>query len=169
MKKLFLILIVFFSAIFFLVKNTHAVCPVCTIAVGAGIGLSRYLGIDDTITGLWIGGLTVSFIIWTLTFFDKKKIHFPGKKLITLLGYYLLIIIPLYLTGIAGHPLNTLWGIDKLLLGTAIGSIAFFSGSLCYDYLKRKNNNRAYFPFQKVVMPIIPLIILSIIFYFLIK
>ena len=32
-----------------------AICPVCTVAVGAGIGLSRWLGIDDSITGLWIG------------------------------------------------------------------------------------------------------------------
>ncbi|MCX6758247.1 MAG: hypothetical protein NTX14_00895, partial [Candidatus Nealsonbacteria bacterium] len=43
-----------------------AVCPICTVAVGAGLGLSRWFGIDDSISGLWIGGLIVSFILWTI-------------------------------------------------------------------------------------------------------
>jgi hypothetical protein len=33
------------------------VCPVCTIAVAGGVGLCRYLGIDDLISGSWIGAL----------------------------------------------------------------------------------------------------------------
>ncbi len=37
-------------------NSAQAICPICTIAVGAGVGFSRYLGIDDTIAGLWIGG-----------------------------------------------------------------------------------------------------------------
>lgn len=72
---------------------------------------------------------------------------------------------------IMGHPLNTFCncGIDKLLIGIVSGSISFWFGAIWYFYLKEKNNGHAYFPFQKVVMPISPLIILSIIFYFLTK
>ena len=44
-------------------------CPVCAVAVGVGLGLSRWLKIDDAISGLWIGALIVSlsFILakWT--------------------------------------------------------------------------------------------------------
>jgi hypothetical protein len=29
-----------------------AVCPVCTIAIASGVGLCRYLGIDDLVSGL---------------------------------------------------------------------------------------------------------------------
>jgi len=29
-----------------------AQCPVCTVAIGVGVGLCRYLGIDDLITGI---------------------------------------------------------------------------------------------------------------------
>jgi hypothetical protein len=36
------------------------VCPVCTIAVAGGVGLCRYLGIDDLISGAWIGALLFS-------------------------------------------------------------------------------------------------------------
>lgn len=38
-----------------LTAKAQAVCPVCTVAVGTGVGLSRWLGVDDTITGLWLG------------------------------------------------------------------------------------------------------------------
>jgi len=156
-----------FIACIFLLKQAYAICPVCTIAVGVGIGFSRWLGIDDTITGLWLGGLVVSLIIWTLFWFDKRNIRFKGRILMTTIAYYLIMVVPLYYMGIIGHPLNKLWGMDKIILGTMIGSVAFFLGSMSYFYLKKRNNNHAYFPFQKVVMPIAPLLVLSFIFYFI--
>ena len=149
--------------------SAKAVCPVCTVAVAAGVGLSRYLGIDDIISGLWIGGLIISLIIWTINWLNKKNIHFMGRKIIVIIGYYVLIIVPLYWGGIMGHELNKFWEIDKLLLGIIMGSIGFSFGAWVYYFLKAKNNGHAYFPFQKVVMPISPLIVLSVIFYFLTK
>lgn len=149
--------------------SAQAICPLCTIAVGAGIGLAEWLGIDNTITGLWVGGFIVSLIVWTNTWLRSKNIKFFGDKLLVTVLYYLLIIAPLYPMGIMGNPLKTLWGIDKLLIGIIIGSISFYLGSVSYFYMKKHHNNRAYFPFQKVVMPIAPLIIFSIIFYFITK
>ncbi len=154
--------------IFLISGKALAVCPVCTIAVGAGIGLSRWLGIDDTITGLWIGGLTISLTIWTINWLRKKNIKFKGLDSLIVLGYYALTILPLYFSKIIGHPYNTFWGLDKLLLGIALGSIFFFLGVWTYNLIKQKRG-KAHFPFQKVVMPIFPLVILSIIFYFLTK
>jgi hypothetical protein len=171
MKKIIIFILSILGLNFLMAKQALAVCPICTIAVGAGIGLSRWLGIDDSITGLWIGGLTVSLITWTLSWFDKKKILFKGRAIITILGYYLLIVTPLYFMGIMGNPLNSICfcGLDKLVIGIIVGSIAFWFGAEWYYYLKAKNGGHAYFPFQKVVMPISPLIILSIIYYFLTK
>lgn len=161
----------FILALIFLLKGTlvQAVCPVCTVAVGAGLGLSRWLGIDDSITGLWIGGLTVSFIIWTLTWLAKKKISFKGIGPVTVVSFYLLIILPLYWGGLIGHPANAIWGIDRFVLGIIAGSAAFFGASSWYEQLKKKNNNHAHFPFQKIVMPVGTLVLLSGIFYFLIN
>ncbi|MBU0456022.1 MAG: hypothetical protein ABIH77_04870 [Pseudomonadota bacterium] len=147
--------------------KAFAVCPVCTIFVGAGIGLSHWLGIDDSVTGLWIGGFIVSLIIWTVAWFDKKNIRFKGRKILITLLYYASVVVPLYTSGIIGHPLNKLWGIDKLVLGILLGSIAFSLGALGHQMLKARNNNHAFFPFQKVVMPILPLLVLSVFFYFL--
>jgi hypothetical protein len=39
--------------------------------------------------------------------------------------------------------------------------------SLWYQILKKKNNGHAYFPFQKVVMPIVGLALMSVAFYFI--
>lgn len=172
MKKTSLYVFSFVIAGLFFAKNALAVCPICTIAVGAGIGLSRWLGVDDIITGLWIGGLIVSIIIWTISWFNKKNIRFKGIKTATILGYYLLIVVPLYFTGFLGNPHNSLvcfcgFHFDKLILGIIVGSVGFWFGANWYDYLKEKNNGRAYFPFQKILMPIVLLILLSIVFYFL--
>lgn len=149
------------------IQKTYAVCPVCTVAVGAGVGLSRWLGIDDTITGLWVGGLIVSLIIWTISYLEKKKIQFFAQRFLVVLGYYLLVLMPLYWTEILGHPYNKLWGVDKLFLGIALGSVVLALSAWGYFKLKEKNNGRPYFPFQKVIMPVGALLILSIIFYFL--
>jgi len=149
----------------FFALPAKAVCPVCTIAVGACVGLAQYLGIDDTITGLWIGGLIISMAAWTINWLNKKNILFKGRKILVTCGYYAIIILPLYFKNIIGHPFNQIWGMDKLLLGIILGSIFFFLGNIFSLYLKKINGGKAYFPFQKVVMPIVPLIILSFIFY----
>lgn len=164
-------LAIFFTIVvsFLFAASAKAICPICTVAVGAGVGLSRWLGIDDVIAGLWIGGLTVSLIMWTIDWLEKKNIRFKKRKLITVLAYYGIIVAPLYWTGIMGHPFNKIWGMDKLLLGIILGSLSFFLGGFWYYRMKAKNGGHAYFPFQKVVMPVAPLIILSAFFYFLTK
>jgi hypothetical protein len=174
MKKLLFLLITFIFFSFFVAKIALAICPVCTVAVGSALGLSRYLGIDDTISGLWLGGLIVSLIFWTIDWLDKKNIKFKGRNVLTIVLWYLFLILPLYFLGFLGNPQNSLLcfcGIyfEKLFLGILTGSFAFWSGAEWYYYLKERNQGHAYFPFQKVVMPIAPLIVLSLIFYFLLK
>ena len=173
-KKLSALFLSVFFFILFFAKKTLAICPICTVAVGAGVGFSRWLGIDDIITGLWVGGLTVSLIDWTITWLEKKNIRFKGKNILTILGYYALILIPLYYSGFIGHSHNSLlcwcgFHLDKLLLGIIVGSLGFQFGASFYYYLKEKNQGHAYFPFQKVLMPIAPLILLSLIFFLLLK
>ncbi|MCL5260400.1 MAG: hypothetical protein M1561_01770 [Gammaproteobacteria bacterium] len=159
--------IIFFILSILFVTPAFAICPICTFAVGAGIGLAQYCGVDDTITGLWIGGLIVSLIVWTTHWLTQRNIKFFGRKILIVVGYYALTIIPLYITHHIGHPLNKLWGYDKILLGIAIGSVALALGSICYTIIKKHNGDKAWFPFQKVVMPVLPLIILSVVFYFI--
>jgi hypothetical protein len=149
------------------VKIAEAVCPLCTIAVGAGVGLSRYLGIDDTIIGLWLGALILSSSLWLIDWFEKKKIKFFARDQIAIASFYLIVLLPLYFSGIIGHKYNTLFGIDKLLLGCFLGTIIFIKAVFAEKYLRKLNNNKVIFPYQKVVIPVVFLIIASIIVYLL--
>jgi hypothetical protein len=142
-----------------------AVCPVCTIAVAGGVGLCRYLGIDDLISGAWIGALLFSLFLWTIEWLDKRKIKFLFRKPLVFVFWYWLTIFPLMKIGIIGHPQNKFWGIDKLIFGIFSGTIVFLFSILFENYLRKKNQGKAYFKFQKVIIPILFLTILSLIFW----
>lgn len=144
------------------------VCPVCVVAIGAGLGLSRWLGIDDVISSIWIGALLTALILWTLMWLKKKKWDFLDDGVVITLAYILLTYIPLYYAGIVGQPLNKIWGLDKILFGSTVGTIAFFLGHWVNLYLKNKNNGKARFPYQKVICPFASLIIASLILWKLI-
>lgn len=168
-KKLFFLLIPIFSLAALPAK---AVCPVCVVAVGAGLGLSEYLGIDDSIAGVWIGGLIVGLIAWTINWFNKKDYKFGNKDvrdILTTIIYYTMVIWPLLSKDFIGNPGNKLFDIDKLALGITAGSIVFLGANLWYNNIKKKNDGHAWFPFQKVAWPVGALIISSVIFYFLTK
>ncbi|MCX8178754.1 MAG: hypothetical protein N3D75_02925 [Candidatus Aenigmarchaeota archaeon] len=148
-----------------LLPYAKAVCPLCTIAVGAGLGLFRYMGIDDLITSIWIGGLLISMSFWTIDWLEKKKIKFIFRDQIVFLSFYLLVIIPFYLGQIIGHPLNTFFGIDKIIFGMFVGTVAFLKSIYFDRYLRKINQNKVLFPYQKVILPLLFLLIASISFY----
>lgn len=159
------------AIIFFILLplSAQAVCPICTVAVCAGVGLSQWLGIDDLYTGIWLGGLIVSLIIWTIAWLNKKSLRFFGRKPLIIALYYLATVWPLSYYQIIGLPYNQLWGIDKLLLGVISGSTAFFLGHLIHLYLKKRNNGKSFFASQKVILPVGFLLILNLIFYLICK
>lgn len=156
----------------FFAAPAHAICPLCTVAVGAGVGFSRSLGIDDSIVGVWIGGLLVSSSMWLIEWLRKKKTIKDKKEIFWTIGIFLamyaLVIIPLKLSGVIGHPLNVLLGIDKVLLGIIIGSVVFFTMGRLHFFLTKKNNDKVYFPYQKVVIPVGGLLLATIILYFIV-
>lgn len=163
MKKLELI--IFLSSFILFPSSILAVCPVCTVAVVGGLGISRWLGIDDVISSIWIGGLIISSGLWLADWIGKRKWKIPFKEIFSILIFYLFVILPLYWGKIIGITNNNLWGVDKILLGIIIGSITFYFGVLT-DKLSRKiNNNKIYFYYQKIIIPILYLSIISYIFY----
>lgn len=169
MKKLFYISL---PSLALFALPAKAICPVCVVAVGAGLGLSEYLGIDDTIAGVWIGGMMVSLIAWTINWFNKKNWSFGNKDLrdiLTTIIYYAMVIWPLLNQQLIGNPWNKLFGVDKLALGITVGSLGFLLATLWYNDIKKKHGGHAQFPFQKVVWPVGALIILSFVFYLLIR
>lgn len=163
MRKVFLLFFVLIS----LPKISFAFCPVCTVAVGAGVGLCRYLGIDDLISGGWIGGLLMSFTLLTIGWLNKKQIKFLFRKPLVLIFWYAITILLLYKLEILGHPANKFLGLDKLLFGMILGGLVFLISFFFNNFLIKNNGGKVFFPFQKVVIPVLFLIILSLIFNFI--
>lgn len=163
MKKLVSVLI--FIALFAYPTTAHAVCPLCTITVGAGLGISRWIGIDDSVTGLWIGGLIISSGLWMADWINKKKWRVPYSKIVSVLLFYLFVIPPLYVANMIGINGNTLWGIDKVLLGTFVGSVVFIIGVIIDKWLRTTNDDKVYIYYQKVIVPVLLLSIASLFFY----
>lgn len=151
-----------------------AVCPICTVAVGAGLGISRMLGIDDTVTSVWIGGLILSMSFWLVDWFNKRKFSFVKKinsgylDLVVTTLMYTLVLVPLWYSKYIGRETNMIFGIDKIIFGTILGSFAFL-GSKELDKKVRKKKGRQLFLYQKVVFPVASLLIISLILHFFIK
>jgi len=142
-----------------------AVCPICTVAVGAGLGISRWLGIDDTVTGIWIGGLILSSGLWLADWIGKKGWKVPYKEAISVGLFFLFVIPPLYWGKMIGLAGNTLWGIDKVLLGTVIGSVIFLLGFWLDKWSRTTNGDKVYIYYQKVIIPVFLLSLVSFVFY----
>jgi hypothetical protein len=141
-------------------------CPVCAVAVGVGLGLSRWLRIDDAISGLWIGALIVS-LSFILANWTKKYLAVPVNVLAFLYFIVLLLttFIPLSYLQIIGNPFNTFLGIDKLMFGTGAGIIVFLCSLFIHEAIKHRHHNKVYFPFQKVIIPVDMLLLASLIMY----
>jgi hypothetical protein len=152
-------------------QTAFAVCPVCTVAVVAGLGLSRWLGFDDVISGIWIGGVLLSSSLWLASWLQKKYRRAHSIKYLSILVssfIYLLVFIPLAWTDIIGHPFNRLWGVDKLVLGTIFGSAAFWAGTWL-DKKIRKIRGKQLLKYQKVVFPVVLLLLLSVLSWIITK
>lgn len=169
--KISLLTLFLHTTYYMLPATAQAVCPICTVAVAGGLGLSRYFGIDDSIIGIWAGGLMVSITMWTLDWLSKKNFKIFRKlnqKLLTLLVFLFWVLttyVPLFELNIIGHPFNTILGIDKLVFGSILGFFAFLLG-VWGDKRLREIKGKQMFNFQKVVFPVLSLTILSLVIYF---
>jgi hypothetical protein len=146
-----------------------AVCPVCTVAVATGVGLSRWLGVDDSISGLWVGDFSMALALWAYDWLAAREVAGTMVALLVTIVSFGLSLLGLYFGDALGNPDNALWGVDKLLLGMAVGGLSFFAGARIYGAVKTARGGHAHFPFEKVVLPIAPLLILSGVFYFLLR
>ncbi|MBR5904637.1 MAG: hypothetical protein IKZ49_03845 [Alphaproteobacteria bacterium] len=154
------------------VETADAVCPVCTIAIGAGLESMRILGVKDVLTGIWAGGFTISLIGWTANYMKKHNIKNIFWYILNVLVYVGLLASVYFFP--VDKPFvkwweNCMWGIDQFLLGSLVGAATFILMSLWYLNIKKNNGGHALFPFQKVAMPFGGLLIMTGIFWAIIK
>jgi len=152
--------------------DAMAVCPVCTVAVGAGLEGARLLGVEDVITGIWAGGLTLSIAAWTANYMRKRGIKNIWLYILNFVVYYLLLAGVYFVP--TDNPVvkfndNCIWGIDQFLLGAVLGTLVFWLIQKWYQRIKANNGGHALFPFQKVVMPFGGLLIMTLVFWAIIR
>lgn len=141
-------------------------CTVCTVAVASGLGISRLLGVNDCIVGLWIGALLLAMGQYANIFLKKKNIN---NKFLNIFVYFVpfFSLIPLYIGKNPALKFNfdLICGVNSFLLSNIIGLAIIICSSKLYYYMKEKNGGKPHFPFEKVVLPITGLLLTSILFY----
>lgn len=147
------------------------VCDLCTLGVVAGLAVSRYLGVDDSVVGVWVGAMVVALIAMTNAYLEKKSIRFRFRDTLIALSYVVFSAISLYYANVIGLRRNTfaysdeIWA-DKVLVSSIVGALVLIAASKTYQWLKAKNGGHAHFPFEKVAIPLVSLALTSGVFYF---
>lgn len=172
MKKLFVfffVLISLFTIYYSLFsREANAHCPLCVAGAGVGLTLSRWVGVDDSITGIWIGALLGAISFWGYTALVKKlkKGSMVWLKPAVYLAVFASTLWSFYKFNLVIR-MEKMWGLDKLAFGIIAGGIAF--------YLVDEINNLAIhlkgktlFPYQRMVTGLGSIILLSFLDYYLI-
>lgn len=144
----------------------YANCPVCIVTVGGGLYLAKKLGIDDLLVSIWLSGLNSAIAYWIASNM-KNKLLKNGFGWATV--FFILTIGYLVYTNQIGHTGNSILGIDKIIVGMTLGFVVFVKAVFLDALLRKKNKGRVFFPYQKVIIPLLLLIITTAISMILIS
>ena len=134
-------------------------CAVCTVGVVVGLEFARNLGVDDGVIAIWAGALLALIGYWTILWFDKKGWNFKFRNTILMLLSFSMIFA-IYIKDLTYTPKPILiFYMDPFLFCGILGGLILIYSSVFYQWMKKKNGGHAHFPFEKVVLPVVALII----------
>lgn len=137
-------------------------CAVCTVGVAVGLEVARNLGVDDGVIAVWAGALLALIGYWTILWFDKKGWNFKFRNSLLMI-LSLSMIFGVYIKDLQYTPKPILiFYMDPFLFCTICGALILIYSSVFYQWMKAKNGGHAHFPFEKVVLPIVALVIASV-------
>jgi len=152
-----------------LAPTALAHCPLCAAGAGAGITLSRLLGIDDSITGVWVGAFLGAISFWTqISLGQRKKVFL--RPFVGFFLYVLVFVSTLWsfykFNVVVKH--GDIFGIHKLTFGIVLGGGVFYLVDKLNKYLV-KPNGKGFFPYQRMVVSLGSMVVLSIFVFILIN
>lgn len=168
---LFVLAVILFSQ----VKIASAMCPLCVAGAAIGLSVARYYGLDDTVTGIWLGALAVSTALWVNSMIRSrmrkaKMKPVPFQDVIMFVIVVAATIIPFYsagfFNGMKGMS-DTIYGINRLVGGAVIGGVITLAGPPLSNFIKRKRNS--VFPYQTIILTLGLLAILSLLLWYVTK
>lgn len=164
-KSKFLFLILLLRLI--LAPTALAHCPLCVVGAGAGLSLSRVLGIDDSITGVWVAALLGAVSFWTESALIKKQELRLLLRPVVYIAIFALTLASFYKFNLVVRHGDIL-GVDKLTFGIISGGILFYLVDLVDDLIIKKNG-KVFFPYQRIIVSLGSMLLLSIGIYVLIN
>lgn len=154
-------------------KIAYANCPVCVLTVGGGLFIAKKLGIDDLLVSIWISGLNTAIAYWlssAIKINDIEKRHWVLLKQVfknplnMSFSFYVMTLLYLWYSDQLNHIGNTFWGIDKVLFGMTVGFVAFVLAAGLDKLIRYRNNGKVLFYYQKVIIPIVFLVAVTVAF-----
>jgi hypothetical protein len=149
-----------------LATPVYAHCPLCVAGAGAGLSLSRVLGIDDSITGVWMAAFLGATGFWINN--SLKKTYIPLQKLIIYIAIFATTILSFYRLGLINEHNGLIFNLPKLTFGMIIGGVLLYLVDKANLLIKEKNG-KVLFPYQSIVLMLGSMVILSIGIYILIN
>src|SRR3989344_3853252 len=129
--KIFGILTLFVITIISILPYAMAHCPLCTGATIVGVGITRSLGWDDSIVGVFVGAMIISSALWMNNIFKKRNMGGNALLRITSITIATLVLtfLTFYYAGLFGLG-NTyrIFGIEKIVFGAISGSLVSIMG-----------------------------------------
>lgn len=166
MKKLLIFALGLISPLFF-APAALAHCPLCVAGAGAGLTLSRWVGIDDSITGVWLAAFLGAISFWSETALIKKQELRLLLRPLIYIGIFVATIWSFYKFNlIVTH--GEIFGLHKLTFGMIAGGILFYLVDVIDDLLIKKYG-KVFFPYQRIVVSLGSMLLLSIGIYILIN
>lgn len=157
------LLFLFFLSLIF-ASPAFAQCPVCIVTVGGGMLLAQKLGVDDFLVSIWISALNTVISFWLA---PKFKIKFLKNPYIFSFILFVFTLFYFQFTDQIGFKSNRLLGIDKIIFGQSLGLIIMFLAVLLDKFIRSRNNGKVLFYYQRVIIPISLLLIVTFAFKFI--
>lgn len=147
-------------------REALAHCPLCVAGTGAGLVLSRWLGIDDSISGVWIAAFLGATSFWLGNTLKKK--YLPLQDLVIYLSVFGLTLWSFYAFNLIDNHAGLIMGIPKLTFGIVTGGIVFYLVEVGNAFIKKKRG-KVLFAYQPIVFSLVAILVLSAAIYIFIN
>jgi len=172
MKKLFifsLVLVSLFIVHYLLfTREVLAHCPLCVAGAGVGLTLSRWIGLDDSITGLWVATFLGAISLWSYLFLVRKlnRGQMVWLKPTLYLAIFASTLWSFYKFNLVIR-MEKMYGLDKLTFGIIVGGVSFYLVDEINNLVIRIKG-KTLFPYQRIVTGLGSILLLSFLDYYLI-
>lgn len=166
LKTGFALLLAFSGIRLVFASSIFAHCPLCVAGTGAGLALSRWLGIDDSISGVWIAAFLGAISLWFASTLKKK--YLPLQELVIYVGVFGITLWSFYAFNLIDKHAGLIMGIPKLTFGIVTGGIVFYLMETGNTFIKKKRG-KVLFAYQPIVFSLVAMLVLSAAIYIFIN